>query len=167
MHRLRLPTTLLLLLVLTVAPALVVAQQPQQMSVAVKEAPVRDKPSFTGKVIATLLYADRVKIEETRGDWLRISFAPKAVTSGWVPKSALQVQEIVLKAGDKAVGTSASSGEVALAGKGFSEEVEAEYRKDKKLNYTAVDKMEAYEVSPEAVAQFATQGGLNAEGGAP
>lgn len=167
MHRLRLPTTLLLLLTLIAAPALVIAQQPQQMSVAVKEAPVRDRPSFTGKVIGTLVYADRVKIEETKGDWLRISFAPKGIASGWVPKSAVQVQEIVLKAGDKAVGTSASSGEVALAGKGFSEEVEAEYRKDKKLNYAAVDKMEAFRVSPEAVSQFAAQGGLTVEGGAP
>lgn len=162
MHNARIP--LMLLLGLAVGLASLAAEQ---MSVAVRQAPVRDRASFTGKVIATLAYGDRVTIEEVKGDWLRISHAPKSVTSGWVSRSALQTQEIALKAGDKAVGTSASSGEVALAGKGFSEEVEAEYRKDKKLNYAAVDEMTTYQVSPEAVAEFIAQGGLAAEGGTP
>lgn len=150
------------------APALLEAQQAGgQMSVAVKEVAVRDKPSFTGKVIGALAYADRVTIQEVRGDWLRVGFAPKGIASGWVQRTALQVQEIALKAGGTAVGTTASSGEVALAGKGFSEEVEAEYRKDKKLDYDAVDRMEAFKVRPEAVADFAAQGGLAVEGGTP
>ena len=154
-----------LALLLAVAAATAGAQEAKQlMSVALKQAPVRDKPSFTGKVLATLLYADRVTIEETRGDWFRISFPAKKIASGWVHKSAVQAKEIVLKAGQSA-GTSASSGEVALAGKGFSEEVEAEYKKEHALDYAAVDAMESYVVAPERVTAFAAAGGLTVEGG--
>lgn len=159
-----------LALVLSAMLVSLAADQPAkpQMSVTLKQAPVRDKPSFTGKVTATLVYTDRVTIEETKGDWFRISFPPKKVASGWMHKGALVPQEIVLKAGEKAVGSTASSGEVALAGKGFSEEIEREYRQaNPALGYAAVDAMEAYTVAPEKVADFITKGGLAVEGGAP
>jgi uncharacterized protein YgiM (DUF1202 family) len=138
----------------------------EQMSVAVKTASLRDRPSFTGKIVGTLAYTDRVTVEETRGDWLRVSYAPKSV-QGWVTKASLQTQAIALASGSAAAGTTASSGEVALAGKGFSEEVEAEYRKDTKLDYAAVDAMEAYHVAPEAVAVFVNQGDLSVNGETP
>ncbi len=168
MSRARTRVAFPLALVLAVALCSLAADQPAkpQMSVTVKESPVRDKPSFTGKVVDKLVYADRVTIEEAKGDWLRISFPPKKITSGWMHKSALVAKEILLRAGEKAVGSTASSGEVALAGKGFSEEVEAEYRKDAALNYAAVDRMEAYGPTPEAVASFIATGGLAVEGGA-
>jgi hypothetical protein len=163
----RCPFAVLLLAAIALPPLASAQQAPQLMSVTVKEVPVRDRASFAGKVVGTLAYADRVTVEETKGDWVKVSFAPKKIASAWMPKSALQTQAIALKAGDKAVGTSASSGEVALAGKGFNEEVESEYRKDKKLNYGAVDDMEAYSVAPDSVAQFAKDGGLSVEGVTP
>ena len=43
--------------------------------------------------------------------------------------SALTTKTIVLKAGAENVRTSATGGEIALAGKGFSEEVEKQYKK--------------------------------------
>jgi hypothetical protein len=159
-----------LTLVMAVVLVCLAADQPAkpQMSVTLKQSPVRDKPSFTGKVIAALVYADRVTIEETKGDWFRISFPPKKIVSGWIHKGALVQQEIVLKAGEKAVGTTASSGEVALAGKGFSEEIEKEYRQaNPALGYAAVDRMENYQVASEKISDFIAQGGLAVEGGAP
>ena len=60
----------------------------------------------------------------------------------------------------------ASGSEVALAGKGFNPEVEAEYKKDPTLNYAAVDAMEAHVVQPAALSSFIAQGGLTVEGGA-
>ena len=167
MLRLRVPLAALLLAAMALPPLATAQQAGQALSVTVKEVPVRDRPSFTGKVVGNLAYADRVTVEEVKGDWVKVSFPPKKIVSSWVPKSALQTQEIVLRAGNKAVGTSASSGEVALAGKGFNEEVESEYRKDKKLNYAAVDDMEAFKVAPEDVSRFATDGGLTVEGVTP
>ncbi len=160
--------TLVLALFIAVAAVDAGAQQAQQqMSVVLKQAPVRDRPSFLGKVTATLVYADRVTIEETRGDWFRISMAARKISSGWLHKSALQAKEIALRAGQSNVGSEASSGEVALAGKGFSAEVEAEYRKDHALDYAAVDRMESFALPPERVAAFASDGGLTLEGGTP
>ena len=43
------------------------------MSVQVRDAPVRETPSFLGKVTATLAYADRVEVMETQGAWSKIA----------------------------------------------------------------------------------------------
>lgn len=149
-------------LVLLVTAAIAAAEE---MSVTVKESAVRERASFTAKTVGTLVYADRVVVVEVKGDWAHVSLVSKAI-DGWMPKSALQTQQIVLKAG-AAAGTTASSGEVALAGKGFSEEVEAEYKKDPTLNYDAVDKMEAFRVSDDDVAAFLQRGGLTVNGVTP
>jgi len=55
---------------------------------------------------------------------------------------------------------------VALAGKGFNKEVEAQYKDEKQLDYTWVDRMEGYRVSPEQVLAFLQAGGLPVPGGA-
>ena len=137
----------------------------EEMSVTVKTVGVRSGSSFTAKVVGTLVYADRVVVQEIKGDWIHVRLDAKSI-DGWLPKSALQTTQIVLKAG-AAAGTTASSGEVALAGKGFSEEVEAEYKKDASLNYAAVDDMEAYTVADEDVVQFLERGGMTVNGVTP
>lgn len=139
------------------------AAQPQ-MSVKVKETQLRATPSYIGKIVAALGYGDRVTILEKQKDWARVSF-PAKKAEGWVNLSALQDKAIVLKAGAETVERTASSGEVALAGKGFNSEVEAKYKQDNKLDYTWVDKMEAYRATPQQVAAFFAQGGLSIEGG--
>jgi hypothetical protein len=70
-----------------------------------------------------------------------------------------------MSAGSQAASQTASSGDVAAAGKGFNKEVEAQYQQDQKLDYTWVDRMEAFKVPPQQVAAFISAGGLN-EGGA-
>lgn len=62
----------------------------------------------------------------------------------------------------------ASGKEVALAGKGFNAEVEAQYRKGhRNVNYPAVDRMELVQISPQEMATFLEQGAVKpASGGA-
>jgi hypothetical protein len=96
--------------------------------------------------------------------WLKVT-VPGGKLQGWVNVSALSKKVIVLKAGTEASQT-ASSGDVALAGKGFNADVEAQYKQDQKLDYTWVDTMESYTVSPQAVATFLSVGGLTEAGGA-
>jgi len=137
---------------------------PSQMSVTVKETVVRATPSYLGTVVGKLLYGDRVQIIASQTGWAHVS---KGGTDGWVSLSALTEKTIVLKAGAENVSQSASSGEVALAGKGFNKEVEAKYKSDTKLDYTAVDRMEQYGVTPEEIAAFFQDGGLSPnQGGA-
>jgi uncharacterized protein YgiM (DUF1202 family) len=156
-------TSLFALLFLAVAAGAFAADQ-AQMSVKVKETQLRATPSYIGKIVAALAYGDRVTIVEKQKDWARVSF-PAKKAEGWVNLSALQDKPIVLKAGAQTVEKSASSGEVALAGKGFNSDVEAKYKQDNKLDYAWVDTMEAYKVTPQQVAAFFAQGGLSIEGG--
>ena len=145
------------------------AANPKQMSVTVKETQVRDKPNYLGKVLGVLAYGDRVTILEQPADapkgWLKIT-GPDGKLQGWVNSSALTTKEISMKAGDKAVSQTTSSTDVALAGKGFNADVEAQYKQDKKLDYTWVDAMESYEVEQQKVSLFLSQGGLSEQGGA-
>ena len=156
-------------LLLLAAVAVFAADPLPERSIVVKETPVRDKPSFTGKILGTkLLYTDRVQILEmpAGSSWVKVRSVAKKI-EGWVHVSALAKDEkMIVKAGAQNVATGPSGSEVALAGKGFNPEVEAEYKKDKTLNYAAVDAMEAYVIPPDALSAFIAQGGLTVEGGA-
>jgi hypothetical protein len=140
----------------------------QQMSVTVKTARVLATPSYTGRLVGTLSYGDRVTIlDQPAGSpkgWLKIA-GPDGKLQGWVNATALTEKEIVVKASSD-VQQSASSSDVAAAGKGFNADVEAQYSKDQNLDYTWVNTMEKYEVPPEKVDAFITAGGLTVTGGA-
>jgi uncharacterized protein YgiM (DUF1202 family) len=157
-------------LVLTVAALVFVAglvfpQSVKQMSVTVKETQLRATPSYLGRILAVLAYGDRVDVLAEQGGWARVRLDSG---EGWVHLSALTTKRIALQSGSQDVGSGASSGEVALAGKGFNQEVEDKYKQDNHLDYTWVDRMGAFTVTPEQVLVFLEQGGLNTEiGGAP
>ena len=58
------------------------------------------------------------------------------------------------------------SDELALAGKGFSEEAENAYRaSDSNLNFAEIDRIEKITVSSEELASFKKEGGLVPQGG--
>jgi hypothetical protein len=137
-----------------------------QVSVNVEKTQVRATASALGKLLGVLAYGDRVTVLEQTADkaWIKVSSAVKAL-EGWVRASVLQKKEIVMKTGTQSAATSASSGDVTLAGKGFNKEVEAQYKADQKLDYTWVDKMETFTVTQDQVASFYKAGGLK-EGGA-
>ena len=157
-------------LLLLAAVAVFAADAPAERSVIVKETQVRDKQSYAGKILGKLVYTDRVQVLDlpAGSSWAKVRFAAKKL-EGWVHLSALSKEpRLVIKEGDKDVKTPPEGYEVALAGKGFNEEVEAETRKDTALNYAAVDAMEEYTAKiPSAdVSAFIAQGGLTVEGGA-
>jgi uncharacterized protein YgiM (DUF1202 family) len=136
---------------------------PATMSVTVKETQIRATPSFLAKALAVLAYGDQVQVLDTKGDWARVSLP--SGKEGWVSLKALTEKKIVLKSGAD-VSTSASSGEVALAGKGFNADVEAQYKQEQNLDYTWVDAMEAVKVTTAQIDSFLTKGGLTEQGGA-
>jgi uncharacterized protein YgiM (DUF1202 family) len=153
-------TRIALIGALMLASALAFGQAGKPMSVQVKETQIRATPSFVGKILGMLAYGDRVTVLAEQSGWARISL-PAGKGEGWVSLSALTKKQIVLKSGSQSVASGASSGEVALAGKGFNKEVEAEYRDEKQLDYDRIDRMEEeFRVSPEQVLAFLQQGGL-------
>ena len=153
----------LLAFLLAFAPA---GNAGKMMSVQVKKGDVRATPNFLGKIVTTLAYGDRVEVLETRESWLRIAPAGRGA-AGWMHVSALSEKRIVLKAGAKDAQVAASGGELALAGKGFNADVEAEFKsRNRNLDFSLIDRMQAVEVPQEKIALFLKEGGLAAEGGA-
>lgn len=136
------------------------------MSVQVKQGQVRATPSFLGKVVVTLAYGDRVEILEEKGGWIKV-VPPGKAAPGWMHSSALSKKRIVLKAGKKEADAAASTGELALAGKGFNADVEAAFKaKNRNIDFTWIDRMQGMNVPPGKILAFVQEGKLiPAEGG--
>jgi len=133
------------------------------MSVQVNKADMRETPSYLGKVVSSLAYGDKVTIESQNGAWLQVSSSGQ---SGWVHNSALTKKTIVMKAGAGAQ-TTASSGEMALAGKGFNSDVEKQFKDNhKEINFAPIDKMEKIKIPIADLQEFAKEGKLQSAGGA-
>ena len=106
-------------------------------------------------------------LEESRreGDWFRVSYQGK---QGWVHVSAVQEQKFDLSslAGGRARDTSQE--EIALAGKGFTPEVEKAFRdKNPKMRYDLVNQVQSYKVDEQKLQAFLKAGNLKEPGGAP
>ena len=130
----------------------------QEMSVQVRDGQLRNRGSFLGTVVGTVAYGDRVTVNQTQAGWCEVSIAGK---TGWIHESALTPKKVVLASGTADARAGASGEEVALAGKGFSKEVEAEYKKqNKNVDYTWVDWMGQQTVATERLIAFLKQGNL-------
>ena len=146
-----------------------VADAQKSMTVQIQEGQLRATPSHFGKITAKIFYGDGVTVLEEKGDWKRVSVAD-GKGQGWLHGSALTKKRTIQKAGRSQAGTSVSQDEIALAGKGFSEEVEKEYRKSNaNLDYAWINRMETIRISPRQMENFIEDGRLvlRGEGGRP
>ena len=142
------------------------AEAGKQMSVQVKEAQVRSGPSFLGKIVSTVPYAKQVDVTGEKGDWKNVVVSGTG-SKGWMHNSALTKKTILLKAGEDDIKKAASNDEIALAGKGFNQEVENAYKKgNNSVNYAAIDEMEKIVVPQIEMLQFLEAGEVSPEGGA-
>lgn len=133
------------------------------MSVQVREGQLRANPSFLGAVVGSVSYGERVDVLQQQGDWMEVIAGGR---KGWIHGSALTSKAVSFGAGGKDAELKASGREVALAGKGFNAEVEAQYRKGRQdVNFPAVDRMESVRIAPEELLTFVRQGDLKAAGG--
>lgn len=135
------------------------ASAPVTMSVQVKSGQVRATPSYLGKVTGDLAYGDQVTILKEQGEWRQVQ--TKAGQTGWVHVSALSKKKIVLSSGNTTAQTSTSGDELALAGKGFNSDVEAQFKaQNKDIDFTWIDKMEKIKVDTQESVTFLKEGGL-------
>ena len=108
----------------------------------------------------------RFTVEETRGAWMRVT-SENGQASGWLHESALTKKTVTLKAGEQDAAVTASSGELALAGKGFNSDVEAKFKEENKTaDFKAVDRMEAIRITTEEILKFLKAGSVAPKGGA-
>jgi hypothetical protein len=159
--RMRLPLVIAVFLMIS-GIALAAAMK----SVQIKEGALRSTPSFLGKIVAKVAYGDRVEAMDNQNGWSKVKLAG-ARQSGWIHDSALTHKKIVLKAGQSDVAQGATGDEIALAGKGFNEEVERELRgKNPQLDFKTIDQMEKIVVSDSQMRQFLDEGRVSPQGGA-
>jgi hypothetical protein len=139
--------------------------------VQVREATLRDKPSFLGKVLDRVPYETLVVVESAPKDSLwRLVRRLDAPARGWLQTSALHSDPVALKAGADRP-TRADATTRSLAGRGFNEQVEADRRRRAKgsleQGYKTLDALlarPAFSADPAKVPGFVAAGGL--EGGA-
>ena len=156
---------LLVLILINTTGITVIAAGRKMMSIQVKTGEVRSTPSFLGKILARLSYGDRVDMMAEKGAWMMVGL-PGEVRQGWIHGSALTRKKIVLNPGAADVQAAAASDEIALAGKGFNEQVEGEFKaKNPNIDYAAIDKMETMVVSREQMLEFLKEGDLSPQGG--
>jgi uncharacterized protein YraI len=154
-----------MIMAIVMASAVMTASAATTMSVQVKDAPVRATPSFVGKVVGTLAYGDQVEIQQTQGAWSKVA---RAGVSGWMHTSALSSKKIVLAAGQEQAKVAASGDELALAGKGFNSDVEAQFKSaHKDIDFTWINRMEKINIPSSEMQAFLKDGGVTPkEGGA-
>ena len=144
----------------------VLAVEQKLMSVQVKKGTVRSTPSFLGRIIASLNYGDQVVVKEEKNSWSKIE-VPGIYKEAWMHSSALSNKKIVIKPGASDVEQAASNDELTLAGRGFNQEVEKEFKsQNPRMDFTWIDRMEKMVVSQSEIQAFVKKGDLNpGEGG--
>ena len=132
------------------------------VSVQVKEASLYDQPSPVSKFLGKVPYGTMLTVLESKNGWSHVRANTPALT-GWVRAQSYTTKDLKLKSGTEA--SAASSTDVSLAGRGFSEEMEQNYKaKNPNLDYADVDKMEAQGISEAELDAFLKDGGLNPDG---
>jgi hypothetical protein len=133
-------------------------QRGATITVRVLSAKVMKLPRFIGPVAGSVARGDQLRVEEVQGDWLRITAAAGAA-AGWVHQSSVVDSAVKLSSRPGSATAGASQEEVELAGRGFTPEVEQQYRaKHHDLDFSHVDHIEKVAPGPEEVSSFAQAG---------
>jgi len=144
---------------LCVCAAAVVSAQASRggtMYVAAKTLSLKSSTGFFASTRGSLTYGAQVTVLQINGSWAEVRSAANSSLSGWAKTASLTPRRIL-----EGSTTSASAQEVALAGKGFNQEVENSYRSGTNLNYADVDRIEAQQVSDAELQRFLVEGRLS------
>jgi hypothetical protein len=125
------------------------------MYVTAKTVEVRSSTAFFADTLGALSYGAPVSVLQEYGKWAKIKSSEPPGLSGWVAAASLTSKRIIVN-----TSTSASANEIALAGKGFNQEVENAYRQNGTLNYEAIDAMEAIQIPNRQLFSFLQEGRL-------
>jgi uncharacterized protein YgiM (DUF1202 family) len=151
------------LLILAGALGLAGAVQAATMRVQVQTGQVRNAPSFLGAVVTAVSYGQPVEVVSSQGPWHQVKTADGRI--GWMHESALTAKRVSMQSGG-AVRTGASGDEMALAGKGFNRDVEAQFKAaHSDADFTWVDRMASMKASASEIERFVKAGGLALPGG--
>ncbi|MDI6854007.1 MAG: SH3 domain-containing protein [Deltaproteobacteria bacterium] len=124
---------------------------------------IYQEANFASTPLGAVPQGAKVNLIRQEGEWYKVDYQG---TIGWlhrqaVPEAApakMDLSKMLFGGPVKETG----SDEVALAGKGFTPEVEAGFRqKNPGLAYAQVDKVETFGVDQAQLQKFVSEGGLN------
>jgi len=124
--------------------------------VAVKNVALKSSTGFFAGTRGNLAYGDRVTVLQVSGKFVEVRSAANSSLTGWTASANLSARQVV-----SGTSSTASAREVALAGKGFNQEVENSYRSQQSINYADVDRTEAITVSENDLRRFLEEGRLS------
>ena len=128
--------------------------------VAVKTVTLKSGTGFFATNKGTLNYGDRVTVIRVDGRFVEVRSATNSSLTGWTASANMSVRQVV--AGSS---STATAQEVAMAGKGFNQEVEQSFKdQNRSLNYADVDRVEAITVQESALLRFLEEGRLRLGG---
>jgi len=127
--------------------------------VAVKNAALKSSTGFFASTRGTLNYGDRVTVIRVDGRFVEVRSTANSSLTGWIASANLSARQVV-----SGTTSTASAREVALAGKGFNQEVENSYKSQKNVNYADVDRTEMITVNEADLRRFLEEGRLSMGG---
>lgn len=123
---------------------------------------LRKSPQQWAAGISDLSFGDPLKLLEQQNSWLKVQTSKDDV--GYVHESAVTEKRIVLSTVNGVLpDITVDDSEVYLAGKGFNNQIESEYKvTNKKVNFGAVDAMHSTsKISETQLEAFIRNGKLN------
>jgi uncharacterized protein YgiM (DUF1202 family) len=124
--------------------------------VSVKTIDLKSGTGLFTSTTGTLNLGDQVEVVQVQGKNIEVRSAKNSSLKGWTSSANFSARQIV-------AGTSstATAKEVALAGKGFNQEVERSYKDHQSnLNYNDVNKVESINISDTELKKFMEEGRL-------
>ncbi len=135
-----------------------------QLTVQVSSTRIRKDGVFWAPSVAKVGAGERLTELSRKGDWIEVRTS--AGERGWIHSTAVTTKKVTLGTGSSSASSGVSADEVSLAGKGFTEDVEKEYRKENAdLDFDAVDRMSGMIVSDDELIAFLKEGKLAEWGG--
>lgn len=146
----RIGTAVLLLLLAGAAFAI---EPGETLAVSVREGELRSAPGFLSTIEERVPYGESLTALGVRGDWVRVRVESDG-TEGWLHSTAVLPPGEMNLTGSTGEDTGTTSREIALAGRGFNEQVEEQYQEEQELDFSGVDEMETLLLPPPELGEF-------------
>jgi hypothetical protein len=147
----------LLMLLLGTGVALAAPKVGSTVTIRVMSAKVMKSPKFIGPSTGSVSRGDQLVVKEVKGDWYRV----EGSFNGWLHKSNVAEGKIALSSTPGGSGGNVNRDEVELAGRGFTPQVEQQYKsKNPNLDFSHVDVIEKVSIDPTELEAFVAEGKL-------
>jgi predicted Zn-dependent protease len=123
--------------------------------VAVKSAELKNGSNSFANTVATADMGDALTVIRSSGNWVEVRTADNK--TGWTQMAGLRARRVTGSGG------TATTDQVALAGKGLNASVETEYRRSSASGFAAVDAMEKPPIPGAELQGFITEGRLRSD----